>query len=148
MQSGDPKQRLNVAVLRVVKDHPELAADQFDNREMAEEKRRAAYRLAKAGEYQTQPGQTVMAYINHGRWVADCPACNGAELVEQGHRMLCGSCGAVHDVDWPSDIDEAETLLEQRPVGHQHWDRHKGETVDTLAAENIDHGILPEDLRL
>jgi len=88
-------------------------------------------------------GDTVHAYVNHGRWVADCP-CNGAELVAPGELMVCGSCGARNEVKFPANIDGIEGALEMRPPTNQNW---HGESVESLVAENIDHGLLPEDLR-
>ena len=52
--------------------------------------------LAKLG-VTIYDGTTVLAYVNHGRWVADC-ACNGGELVAPDEMMLCGSCGARNTV--------------------------------------------------
>jgi len=34
---------------------------------------------------------SVKARLNHGRWLADCPDCNGAEIVRPGYRFICGS---------------------------------------------------------
>ena len=30
------------------------------------------------------------AYVNHGRWLARCPDCSGANLVTRGELMVCG----------------------------------------------------------
>ena len=95
--------------------------------------------LAKTGALPFA-GETVNAYINHGRWVADCP-CNGAELVAPNHNMLCGSCGAEHTVKFPSPKtrQKIEELLEARPHGlNRNWN---GEPVKELQAENIEQGI-------
>lgn len=101
--------------------------------------------LAKAG-VETFQGTTVTAYINHGRWVADC-VCNGAELVAPGLPMVCGSCGAEHKVKFPGPKARAdvEKALGVRDGRHQNW---KGETVAELVAENIDNGIFPDDLKV
>ena len=94
--------------------------------------------LAKAG-VETFQGETVNAYINHGRWVADCP-CNGAELVSPDHTMLCGSCGAEHKVKFPGPKTRAEIerLLDLREPNNRNW---KFEPVSELEAENVEHGI-------
>lgn len=95
--------------------------------------------LAKVGTVPFQ-GETVHAYINHGRWVADCP-CNGAELVAPDHNMLCGSCGAEHTVKFPGPKtkQKIERLLSLRsaPI-YQNW---QGESTNELEAENIENGI-------
>lgn len=83
-------------------------------------------------------GDTVYAYVNRNRWVGDC-LCNGAELVEPGHRMVCGSCGAEHTVVFPETKPEIESVLSVRPVNNRNWSLH--ETVAELEAENIEHGL-------
>ena len=37
-------------------------------------------------------GQPVKAYVNHGRLVADCPDCNGAEILNYDGSFFCLSC--------------------------------------------------------
>ena len=88
-------------------------------------------------------GGTIDAYVNRGRWVADC-ACNGAELVAPGQEMLCGSCGARNTVKFPGTRNELEAALLQREPFNQNW--HPDETVDELVAQNIENGIFPEDM--
>jgi hypothetical protein len=94
--------------------------------------------LAKAG-VESFTGGKIQAYVNHGRWVADCP-CNGAELVDPDHKMLCGSCGAEHDVQFPGPKTRAriEELLDLREPMFRNW---TFEPVSELEAENIEHGI-------
>lgn len=106
-------------------------------------RKRVEVALAKAG-VSSWKGDTVHAYVNHDRWVADC-ACNGAELVTPGHKMLCGSCGAESEVVFPDAPAEIEALLEKRPTLNRNW--KPGETVDDLQAQNIEHGIFPDDMR-
>ena len=36
--------------------------------------------------------KTIRAYINEARIVADCPDCNGSELVRPGEYFLCAHC--------------------------------------------------------
>ncbi len=85
-------------------------------------------------------GEAVVAYINLGRWVADC-ACNGGELVTPGEIMLCGSCGRTHTVTFPGPKTKAkiEAVLGRRDPVFQNW--LIGETVDELEAENIENGL-------
>jgi hypothetical protein len=81
----------------------------------------------------------VLAYINHGRWLADC-VCNGGELVSEGEDMLCGSCGTISPVTFPDGKDEIERLLLLRvsPI-YRHW--RPGESEAEILAQNIDNGI-------
>lgn len=105
----------------------------------------AAVKLAEAGRVKPVGKNTgpVLAYINHGRWVADC-VCNGSELID-GPVMVCGSCGMETPVKYPGPktrkrIEDALSVRNQRL---QNW--HPDETIDELIAQNIDHGIFPED---
>lgn len=81
---------------------------------------------------------SVFAYVNHGRWVADCP-CGGAELVTETRPLLCGSCGMVRRVVWPPDAEDIENLLAVRvDEKTQNW--NPGETLAGLAFENERRG--------
>ena len=94
--------------------------------------------LAKAG-VSSWKGDTVYARLNHDRWLADCP-CNGAELVTPGHTMLCGSCGAEHQVVFPDNPEDLEAVLAERDdTTKRNW--NPGETVADLIVENIEQGV-------
>jgi len=95
--------------------------------------------------FEIHDGSEIEAYVNHGRWVADC-VCNGAELVAPNQEMVCGSCGARNTVTFPGPKmrDELESVLSRREPLRQNW--HPDETVDELVAQNIEHGIYPEDM--
>ncbi len=98
--------------------------------------------LAKAGVV-SYDGTTVLAYVNHGRWVADC-VCNGGELVAPGEQMLCGSCGARNKVKFPGPKtrDKIQTALLRREPRNQNW--HTDETVNERVAQNVENGFYPE----
>lgn len=50
-----------------------------------------------------EEGRTVVPYVNHGRWVADCPACNGGMACwEENPEACCLDCGRVYQVGEPS----------------------------------------------
>lgn len=89
------------------------------------------------------PLAPAVAYVNHGRWVADCPAsgCGGAMLLLDGADFLCGTCfnvdavGRPRAVSWPSDRAAIEAVLRVRPLPTQmNW--RPGEKVESLAVEN------------
>ena len=121
MQTATEHDQLKVALAVVYNEHPGLSREE-------------AADLAIRGDW--VKGGTVDAYVNHNRWVADCP-CGGAELVND-QPMLCGSCGVEHTVSYPAERRSIETLLNHRlEPNTRNW---KGETVDTLKAENIRHG--------
>ncbi len=93
--------------------------------------------------FEIYDGTTVLAYVNWGRWVADC-ACNGAELVAPNQEMVCGSCGARNTVTFPGSRTKIEDALSQRKPVNQNW--NPDETVNELVAQNIENGVYPEDM--
>ena len=81
------------------------------------------------------------AYVNHGRWVVDCPAagCAGAELASDVRPFVCASCGeGPYQTRFPTERAAIEAALESRPVEAQNW--LPGETVADLEAENEVNG--------
>ena len=80
------------------------------------------------------------AYVNHGRWVADCdtPYCGEAHLASPGDVFLCGNCGQQSPVTWPLDKTLIDAALSRRLVpGTRNW--LPGETVQDLIIENTEH---------
>jgi hypothetical protein len=109
---------------------------------VAQKAKRHGRSIGRADESQGK----VPAYVNHGRWVADCPDCNGAELVTPNEPMMCDACfnegngGAYRAVVFPRSQREIEAQLAIRPEPeHRNW--APGETVAQLRAENAEHGI-------
>lgn len=90
------------------------------------------------------PFASIAVYINHGRWIAECPDCHGAQLAcRTDHRFLCNDCGNIaveglwRPVDWPANPGAIEEALDMRPLANQNW--VPGQTVDDLLAEEIAH---------
>jgi len=97
----------------------------------------------------------AIVYANVGRWVADCPQpfCRNAEhagmyegefggLTEAA--MHCRRCNTAWPVTWPPPYTRVaiEQLLMERPDPlNRNW--LPTQTVSELAAENMEHGILP-----
>ena len=103
----------------------------------------AAKRMYKLDD---EPAGTVEALVNHGRWLAECPLCGGAELVSSAWPFFfCMSCGMedngshVMRVEFPKSRRQIEALLAVRPTDNRHWS--PGETKRDLANENAAHGI-------
>ena len=92
------------------------------------------------------PGPPLTAYVSAGRWVADCPACNGGIACwSENPKGACLSCGRIWLIRFPQHWQQAEALLDRRPyVRTQNWHPHLGETVEQLRAENLAHGIEEE----
>lgn len=79
------------------------------------------------------PAQAV-AYLNHGRWLADCPAgCNAAMDLTTGQgSYLCGvvhpqtgqivgGCATTAPVIWPLEPQQINDAVEGRPVANRNW---------------------------
>ncbi len=97
-------------------------------------------------------GETV-AEVSNASWRVKCPYCPGAQVVQPGEPFVCVECinvandGYALAVTWPDDETREwiERILLARPAPHNmNWLASKGETVDTLIAENLEHGFPPE----
>ncbi len=83
-----------------------------------------------------QTTRKAYAYVNGGRWVADCPVCNGGIACwTENPDGACLDCGNVFKIGFPDDIEQVEAALEKRPTPRQNW--LPGETIDMLNAENV-----------
>lgn len=89
-------------------------------------------------------GGDLPAYVNHGRWVVNCPSCPSAQNASFDDPWFwcptCGSGGMWHKVTFPKQRTAIEVLLEKRPdITTRNW--LPGESVADLRRENTDHGI-------
>lgn len=99
-----------------------------------------------------QEDHEIDAYVNHGRWIADCPFCKGAECVTENEKVFyCLSCGNEQvggnfiKVNFPKRVDryKFEKSLARRPESLRNW--IPGETPADIAKENRKNGIaVPE----
>ena len=86
------------------------------------------------------PHLNPMAYLNHGRWVVDCPDpdCAGAELAREV--FVCSNCKRTTEVEWPDDKSLIDNATAVRSVPQtRNW--RPGETLDDLNRENEMHGV-------
>jgi predicted RNA-binding Zn-ribbon protein involved in translation (DUF1610 family) len=81
----------------------------------------------------------MQAYINHGRWVADCTNCNGGIKANADH-VTCPDCAFEFDLVFSSARDEAERILAYRPLANQNW-HPDVECIEDLKAENALRGL-------
>ncbi len=82
----------------------------------------------------------MIAYLNHGRWVVDCPDpdCAGASIA--GDLFVCENCKRVAPVEWPEYKTLIDATTSLRPVPEtRNW--QPGETIDDLRRENAAHGL-------
>jgi hypothetical protein len=95
--------------------------------------------------FQETPRGQVLAELNHGRWIAHCPLCAGAELVSPGVPFYCLSCGMrlndghVMQVEFPEDAEQIEAAVRTRAVANKNWVH--GETVHALLEANRIKGV-------
>ena len=96
----------------------------------------AEVRARRRGMRTTVDARTLVVYVNHGRWVADCPHCDAGIAVDPRWPIaVCRSCFHTYaSLQVPSDWAAVEQALVSRPMRHQHW--ITTETVADLEAEN------------
>ncbi len=79
---------------------------------------------ASAKSWVTQ--QQVKAYVNFGRWVADCYWCKKGMLTRPDWGIAyCATCGAQYEkgsVIFPEDPEVERALLARPDPDTQHWD--------------------------
>lgn len=107
-----------------------------------------ARRLILTPPTETAPAPAVVqAQINHGRWLAHCPFCAGAEMVDPDDpRFCCLSCynaavgGKWLPVKFPRDAAKLEAELLRRPQReNRNW--LPSETLAQIRAENKARGV-------
>ena len=87
----------------------------------------------------------IPAYVNQGRWVADCPACltglqlpRGPSQVKRKFILVgdeCVNCETPIRVVMPEDADLIDNALSVRPLSvNRNW--YPAETVGDLLVEN------------
>lgn len=82
----------------------------------------------------------VCAYVNWGRWLADCPSCNSAEVLRVGQdTFVCSidECRFTDSVLWPASLEDIEGLLLKRRLKNRNWVPE--ESLNVLRAENLFH---------
>ena len=94
----------------------------------------------------TMKATSLAAYVNEGRWVADCPNCGSGIALDRDWadgRCLGLAYGFVYPITWPSNADAIESALIVRNRLNQSW--VTTETVSDLHAENTAHGLPVDD---
>lgn len=87
------------------------------------------------------------AYVNFGRWIADCPMdCGSALQLQNGQPVYhCIECGFDTEIEWPNNVAEIWDALSERPAKrNRNWfpkDHH-------LALRSFSpHGQTAQELR-
>lgn len=105
-------------------------------------------KMRQRGTVITRSDELLVARVDHGRWLADCPACNaGIALTPGVAEAYCFGHGCGHvftTVTWPAaaTVDEIERTLRARPkVATRNW--LPTQTIEDLRQENRERS-LPE----
>lgn len=90
------------------------------------------------------PSEDVLVpYINHGRWVADCPCGAGIAINPLWSTAACLDTGChrtFSHISMPADWQELEGALLLRPfLKNRNWTRQ--ETLNDLRVENFARGL-------
>ncbi len=86
-------------------------------------------------------GEEIVAYCNHGCWVADCPCGGGVAVEPEFDKAACFGCGAVYSsIRFPRHRDQIEAELLKRPKrANRNWT--PDESPDDLRSQNAARGI-------
>lgn len=104
------------------------------------------------------PASSVNAYINQGRWIAECPSgCGHALIAGQppgdgdntlyiclSPPLICPAAKTWYIVRYPREKQAIEAVLIKRPAKRPFYAEQRnwtGETLPALRAENIARGV-------
>jgi hypothetical protein len=96
--------------------------------------------LERSGRVRVMDQRELTPYINHSRWLADCPECNGGMACwEANPYACCLDCGHQFSIRWQEGGERAAAirLLAGYPDRHRNWDPRVGETVESLRVRHI-----------
>lgn len=113
-------------------------------RDLDELRHRQNQILAGAGVERRPQAGTLVAYLNHGRWVADCTCGGGLGVWDAAPTATCLDCGRTWSIEWPHPNTRraVEAALGLRSHREQlNWDPRRGETVQVLHEQNRDFGV-------
>lgn len=101
-------------------------------------------------------GVVAIAEVNHGRWIAPCPFCPGAQMVclsdprffcADCRNMACGHRYLLIELPATAELVAIERALLERPrAENRNW--RPGETVEQLDAELAAQQVAPALERL
>lgn len=86
----------------------------------------------------------LVARVNHGRWLADCPTGDGdAPVIDPEWGIaICLTCGSIFttSIVLPAEWPAIDAALMQRPLApNRNWTH--AETLADLLADNAAHGL-------
>lgn len=87
------------------------------------------------------------AYVNHGRWIAECPyECGSAVVLQPGEAAFhCSECLSISPVEWPLNAQDIwDALAERRLPRTRNW---FPPSHDLALRAGLPHGQTPDELR-
>jgi hypothetical protein len=92
----------------------------------------------------TRAPRIVHVYVNHGRWLWDCPICRASYMAAGTARGYCTNCWNAAEgwfpLAFPPERAAIEAALDDRPdPATRNW--FPPETVADLEAENVERGV-------
>lgn len=109
--------------------------------------RALAERLNRLRTRQARQGiAPVVARIEHGRWIAECPCRGGMAVDPAWASAFCLACGTEHTVTFPATgvLKQIEAVLSKRSDElTRNWFPH--ESVTDLKRENAAHGLKDKE---
>lgn len=108
--------------------------------------RRKIDQILAAVGYERHPvDHPVRAYVNRGRWVADCDCAGGIACWDQLETGTCADCGAEYPVEWPEPDARAAaeaTLSARAKAIHRNWLPWKEPLPELEAETTLLEGVL------
>jgi hypothetical protein len=125
-----------------------IPRDLIDDVETFEQFRRMVLRKIERRRFQIVIDPTpLVAYVNYGRWCADCPFCfAGVALDPEWDQTFCLGCfRSFPSILWPGDVPGIEAALVVRWLKRQHWNTLGGMTRNALIAAETVADLLAEN---
>lgn len=85
----------------------------------------------------------AFAYLNHGRWVLECPhGCGQAWLLADIAEVAfsCDLCSLRVSGTTEKQAAEIDVIVSGRPLANRNW--YPGESLEMLRLENARHGLV------
>lgn len=89
--------------------------------------------IVTVGRSVTEDATPMVAYVNHGRLLIDCPCGNGESVEPTWGVVCCFVCGRqFRHVTVPTRLDDVDALFTAREEHRRNFDPRTGETADDL----------------
>jgi hypothetical protein len=121
-------------------DAEEVEAFWHEHMQMMEQARGVPFNERPEATEFRESSKPLVAHINHGRWVAVCPFCNGGIAVWRDNpKAACLDCGTIYtNIEWPNPAELKQVLraaAELPEVHMRNW--HPGRETAEEAVEKM-----------